>query len=229
MANFGASEALVQVVSKTQAARWASLAPSFALKLRRVFNVLVAQGHRPILGSAWRDLVQQAKLLAGGQSTVSFSYHNAVDDHGNPAAQAADVVDERYLWGARLKTDTDVQAAARTAGAENFFQALGQAAESEGLTWGGRWTTFRDPAHVQVKGTTRAVLQAQYEKVKGAIESGHLLAVPMIAGRGYFEVLKSLPLWYWVALFAGGALLVGVLAKRQARRRRYVSVQSTVQ
>lgn len=129
-----------EVLAWTQAQQWAALAPELAEPLFAAAAELTALGWRPRI-YGWRSLERQDAKVAEGTSSVSVSAHNAVDSRGLPASLAADVIDERYGWtGAR---------------AEDFFAALGGAAERVGLTWGGRWSP-RDPAHVQAGTPTMA-------------------------------------------------------------------------
>ena len=128
-----------------------ALHPSMRAKWQRVKARLEAQGYQPVIASAWRDPATQASLHASGASQVSFSFHQAVDAAGNPAAQAIDAIDKRYGWGTSA---TRAKAAA-------FFMALGAAAKAEGLYWGGDWSRSNptwaaynmgwDPAHIQLQ------------------------------------------------------------------------------
>lgn len=127
-----------------------------ALRVPELLERLRAQGWRPRLAYTWRSLSSQAHLFAAGATRVTFSFHNAVDDAGFPAGQAADVFDTRYGWG-----DEAGAGRPRTDGAAAFFKALGTAAEQLGLHWGGRWDRDNatwaayglgwDPGHVQLQ------------------------------------------------------------------------------
>jgi hypothetical protein len=113
---------------------------NFDLRARTqtVLDALRAKGFRPKIFFAWRSVAVQLELFHRGVTRVKFSFHNAQERDGTPNAFAADIVDERWGWS--------------EAAAENgFWEALGEAARSAGLVWGGDWTDFRDVAHVQNK------------------------------------------------------------------------------
>ena len=123
------------------------------LHLPELLARMRALGWQPSLSYTWRSLPSQDILRAQGATTVSFSFHNAVDEAGYPAGQAADITDRRYGWG-----DED-PASARTRGAAGFYAALGPEAKRLGLSWGGDWSRSNiwahynlgwDPGHVQV-------------------------------------------------------------------------------
>lgn len=128
-------------------AKVAAAAP--ALQLRAILGELRQQGWRPSLAYTWRGLRTQAALRAAGNTKVNFSLHNVVDADGRPAALAADVFDARYGWG-------------KPEQAAEFFEALGAAARSRGLEWGGSWSRSDphwapfdlgwDPGHIQAPG-----------------------------------------------------------------------------
>lgn len=128
----------------------AHLTPTFRASLELVLQDLRAQGHDPWVAETLRTEERQRDLVARGLSRTMASRHLT--------GRAADVVDGRrvagyrVLWGAsdpawRL---TQAQERQRVEMAEQFFAALGAAAERHGLTWGGRWTRPHDPAHVEI-------------------------------------------------------------------------------
>lgn len=114
-------------------------AASSRLRLPEVLAELRSRGWRPDVAYTWRGLTTQDALLAKGQSTLRFSLHNTVDAGGRPAALAADVFDQRYVWGDKSRP---------------FFAELGEVGKSLGLEWGGDWAGFPDPGHVQVAGVS---------------------------------------------------------------------------
>ena len=106
-------------------------------KTKRVLASLRDEGYKPKIFFAWRSVAVQQELVANGNSTVRFSYHNAQMKNGTPKAYAADIIDKRWAW-------TD-------AAEENgFWEALGRAAKTEDLFWGGNWRNFKDWAHIQL-------------------------------------------------------------------------------
>lgn len=95
---------------------------------RRVLPVLVGlrqRGWSPYV-LTWRSAAQQAANYASGASKVSFSFHQAVDPQGRPAALAADVLDTRWP-----KLSHGERAL--------FLRTLGALAKAQGLHWGGDW------------------------------------------------------------------------------------------
>jgi hypothetical protein len=129
----------------SQAEKIASLDPAFRAKVERILARLRAQGWRPFVVFGWRSLATQRTIQGDGRSELSFSFHNAVkaDAAGNvnPSALAADIADERYLWGTRPDGTQDP---AKEAKAAAFFHAMLIEAKREGITTGGTWSQ-RDP------------------------------------------------------------------------------------
>lgn len=192
----------------------AALDPSFASKVSAMLSALSSQGWQPRIVSGWRSIDEQAKLKAMGRSTVTFSFHNAVNAQGKPAALAVDVVDSRYGYGTT---------AATKAGAASFWPALGAAAKQQGLFWGGSWKTFKDVSHVQMfdngaLGEIRKQSEAAWSALKG-ITSGttSVFVLPGLAVQGWLEVVRRLPWYYWAGLGVTGLLLVLFLARRRRR------------
>lgn len=123
-----------------------------SLRLEVVLDRLAGRGFQPRVAFTWRSLLTQDWLLSQGRSKVSFSFHNAVEKGGYPAALAADLFDARWGWGDGAPDSESTRLAA------GFFQSLGEEAERLGLRWGGRftqrnvWAGFGmgwDPAHIQ--------------------------------------------------------------------------------
>ncbi len=115
-----------------EAKKLQSLEPEFAGHVQVIMGAMRERGYNPRLFYAWRSLATQAVIKARGDSLVDFSFHNAVDDRGVPAALSADIVDDKLLWGN-----------------PDFFRALGQEANKLDLEWGGDWNNFKDYSHVQ--------------------------------------------------------------------------------
>jgi peptidoglycan LD-endopeptidase CwlK len=117
---------------------WSRLNTRFAGKLRRVFERLQALGWSPVLNEGWRSRARAQALAAKG-SGVALSMH---------------------CYGLAA----DIRDAVRGYDDPAFFRALGDAAEAEGLTWGGRWER-RDATHVQaVPVREQARVRAEAEK-----------------------------------------------------------------
>lgn len=123
--------------------KWNACDRAFRDKLDLVCDDLREKGYEPHMVYTWRSSETQGRLQAEGKSKVSFSFHNAVDASGQPAALACDLIDKRHGWSGPA--------------ASAFFAALGKAAQARGLTWGGDWdsnpdtkNTFNDLAHIQM-------------------------------------------------------------------------------
>ena len=120
-----------------EAKKLASLDAGMRRKVKRVLAALKEKGFKPKIFYAWRSVAVQRELFDKGNSKVRFSFHNAQTPAGKPKAYAADIIDTRWAW-----TDDAEE--------NGFWGALGEAAKSEELYWGGNWTRFKDVAHVQL-------------------------------------------------------------------------------
>ena len=168
------------------------------LRLPELLDRLVTLGFQPRIAFTWRSLATQDDLLAKRRTTVSFSFHNAVQD-GVPAALAADLYDARHGWG------DDVHGSPKTTGALAFFQALGAAARDLGLTWGGSWMgrpSFWsrygigwDPAHVQAVDNVAlaAIREATLPQIlgPGRLVRGSGAYLYRQFGNGYLQVVDG--------------------------------------
>tara|TARA_R110000782_G_scaffold127064_1_gene218613 strand:- start:258 stop:1592 length:1335 start_codon:yes stop_codon:yes gene_type:complete len=124
--------------------------------VEKIMGLLKGQGFDPILGSAYRSpKSQQDKIDKGYSKTKTiYGYHVALDDQGNKAARAVDLVNRGDGWSS-------------TKAAFDFFEALGKISNSDQfkdkVEWGGNWKQKKktvggkeyfigwDPAHIQTK------------------------------------------------------------------------------
>ena len=113
-----------------------SLDPRMRPIVEHIIAELAHQGFKPKIFFAWRSVKVQQELKAQGNSTISFSFHNAQKPDGTPNAYAVDIIDRRWAWEKEAETN-------------GFWEALGRLAKAEGLFWGGDWRKFKDVAHVQ--------------------------------------------------------------------------------
>ena len=120
-----------------EAKKLASLTPVMRPLVQGVLADLRGQGFDAKIFFAWRSIAVQAGLVRRGNSTVTFSFHNAQNRDGTPNACAVDIIDRRWAWGAG-------------ADANGFWPALGAAGKACGLYWGGDWKSFQDVAHLQL-------------------------------------------------------------------------------
>jgi len=114
-----------------------SLDPQLRPKVSSVLEKLKKRGFSPQIFYGWRSVAIQLQLYSSGRSKVKFSFHNAQKPDGTPNSYAADIIDSRFAWSQQAELS-------------GFWKALGQEARSQGLIWGGDWSSFRDVAHVQL-------------------------------------------------------------------------------
>jgi hypothetical protein len=114
-----------------------SLNATLKPKVERVLAALKKRGFRPKVFFGWRSVAVQLELYKKGNTTVTFSFHNAQKRDGTPNSYAADIIDSRWAWSAAAET-------------HGFWKALGEEAKKEDLYWGGDWKSFKDWAHVQL-------------------------------------------------------------------------------
>ena len=114
-----------------------SLNTEFKFKVVALLSKLQESGFLPFIFYGWRSVAVQSILYSSGRSQVKFSFHNAQREDGTPNSYAADIIDSRFGWTHQAETS-------------GFWSALGSAANTHGLVWGGNWSSFRDVAHVQL-------------------------------------------------------------------------------
>lgn len=110
--------------------------PTLGRKVRAIVKDLEGHGFNPTIGSGWRSPAEQLEIYERGDSTVKFSFHNAVKPDGTAYALAVDIVDARWGW--------DIPQS------HPFWKALGSSAHAHSCVWGGDWKHFVDVAHVQL-------------------------------------------------------------------------------
>jgi len=153
--------------------------PAFRLALARLLAGMQALGWRPRLQCVWRSQDDEAIAHATGHSEVLFSFHN-VSDHGQPAALAADVLDDDAPLQIRRPY---VLALAREARKQQLetgilwgLPANVRDALNATIATGGDWSggVGWDPMHVQWSGIT--LEQARAGVRPSALEIGSLTA-----------------------------------------------------
>jgi hypothetical protein len=72
------------------------LHPAFGARVLHLIGVMEAAGYRPRIQQAYRSLEEQQQNLAKGVSEVVWSFHNATNDDGTPAALAVDLLDDEF-------------------------------------------------------------------------------------------------------------------------------------
>ena len=127
--------------------------------IRNVLATLQAKGWQTRVKFGHRTVIEQKQIVDRGHSNAPFSHHTTYSEDGTPAALAVDIIDRRYAWN----IDTNHQ----------FWADLGEACVSEGLLWGGNWTSFQDVAHCYTgtgTTTTQAYTQSSDSLSETAIE-----------------------------------------------------------
>jgi hypothetical protein len=94
-----------------------------------------------------RSRSDQKKAFDDGYSELDGTLK--VGRHNYAKAQAVDVAIVDTRTGATLEQLIERKNISRKSGKE-LYTAFGELSEGAGLTWGGRWKTLYDPAHVQL-------------------------------------------------------------------------------
>ena len=138
------------------------LAPLFAEALAKTVADMRLRGHQPLVFETMRTLERQRFLYGFGRTyddpkprgIVTHSDSNLTTWHGY--GLAADIVeDDSTPWVAKPQ----------------FWNDLGECAEANGLTWGGRWK-FLDLPHVQWGKCLRSPTKhAQFLIKNGGVEA----------------------------------------------------------
>lgn len=110
--------------------------PKLRKKIIEVLRRLRWKGFEPRIHEATRSILVQAQKYINGTSNV-FATGKHLDLDGT-GSEAVDIIDERYGWDDSIQDNL------------NYFEAQGEAAETEGLEWGGNWTDPWDPAHIEL-------------------------------------------------------------------------------
>lgn len=115
------------------------LLPSVKVKAEAFIAACKAHGIDLIITSTYRDFASQTALYNQGRTTPGNKVTNARAGESfhnyRCALDFAPAVHGKIDWN-----DTAA------------FTKCGEIAESVGLTWAGRWTTFKELAHVQYTG-----------------------------------------------------------------------------
>ena len=149
-----------------ETSRVRDLDPRLQERVKRVFDSLEAQGYEPQITRSYRSVEMQEfyhrlskslkrlRLTSVVEAPPQRSCHSRSSAKGKPASTAVDIWG--FPAGALLGTvlDSSLDHHAR------FFKALGEAAEAEGLVWGGKWSNQPsmwqeyglgyDPSHLQL-------------------------------------------------------------------------------
>jgi peptidoglycan LD-endopeptidase CwlK len=163
----------------TSEQRLALVHPTLAAKVQAAFAALSAQGTYFCVAQGLRTYAEQDALYAQGRTTPGHIVTNARGGYSNHNFGCA-VDCYPYLSG--------------PGGAINWsanspqFRAMVSALESQGLTWGGSWTSLPDAPHFQLENVPVTPTNADRQ----AFATGNLQAVwamydpapPAVAGDG---------------------------------------------
>ena len=116
---------------------WLALEVEFRQRLLRVFKIMEAQGYRMALIEGYRSPQRQTLLASLGTNVTNAGAYQSYHQFGRAADCAFYrdgklVISEREAWAMR------------------GYQLYGAAAESVGLTWGGKWKMM-DLGHVELR------------------------------------------------------------------------------
>lgn len=125
-------------------------APPELLEFTRLFLGAMRKRNIPLyVHSCWRSPMLQKKLYDEGKTTLLSGAHQR--------SAAVDIVHGYYHWNAK----------------DDFWRYLGQIGEhiirqnKLPIEWGGRWDSFPDPAHWQVKDwKQRVIVDDDHEPLK---------------------------------------------------------------
>ena len=177
-----------------------TMQPTAAVRVAQTVTTLQRWGHSPYVHETKRSTPRQDWLFATGKSKLRGSAGK------HTQGLAADIVDgrvvhgHRVLWGASLPAWglSKRQQQDREKAAKEFFDALGRAAALAGLGWGGSWTSFKDPAHVELGGAVSTAIS----------QAG---TVPAAA----YHQASRVPWYVWVG---GGTLILAAAALTLRKR-----------
>lgn len=129
--------ALVRADLATASREWALLDEDFRRRLLAVYRSLAQQGYTLALLEGYRSPQRQAQLQARGASVTNAGAYQSYHQFGLAADSAFHrdgrlVISERDPWAMR------------------GYQLLGEAAEAQGLRWGGSWQ-LQDYGHVELR------------------------------------------------------------------------------
>lgn len=114
-----------------------ALHPEVQIDWEDIKEELRALGWQPRIVTAFRSLEEQAEKVAKGRSKVAYGFHGTMDENGNPASQALDIIDARYSYGNHPKSIAAIGKKATEDLARKFWGDLGSIAEDYGYRWGG--------------------------------------------------------------------------------------------
>jgi hypothetical protein len=113
------------------------LAPKVRAATKRILLRMQEQGHNPRVFETLRTIDRQAFLHGFGRE---------YDDGRGVVTKVHDAMEGWHFFG--LAVDIVENDATPWNASQAFWRCLGESAEAEGMTWGGRWK-FLDMPHIQ--------------------------------------------------------------------------------
>lgn len=118
--------------------KWDKMHPSYKQRLLMVFKIMKERhGYEMVLLEGYRSPERQTRLSGNAATTLAKAYQSY-----HQFGLAADVA---------FKRDGKVVISERDPWAWQGYKLYGEAAESVGLTWGGRWTRIHDYGHTEFR------------------------------------------------------------------------------
>lgn len=102
-------------------------------KVEAILRDLQGHGLRSRIQEAWRSRADQLAAYNAGYSRLKVGRHTKVNAKGQPAAEAVDIVDDRWPYKEPW----------------SWWNLLERSAKAHGLMTGIHWTKPFDPWHVQ--------------------------------------------------------------------------------
>lgn len=143
--------------------KWDRMHPRYKQRLLMVFKIMKEQhGYEMVLLEGYRSPARQNNLSQNKNTTLATAYKSF-----HQFGLAADVA---------FKRDGKVVISERDPWAMKGYQLYGQAAESVGLVWGGRWKKIHDYGHTEYRMPGLVRNQATHDRFIAEAAQGQLLA-----------------------------------------------------
>ena len=133
--------------------------PVFRRKMAAILADLEGHGLKPRVQESWRSSTRQRTLQQQGFTQLAWSFHNAKNTQGQPAALAVDLVDDEHPLQSPTRFLLMLASASRAHGCETGIlwgltkkqrETVNQAIEQK--EWDTNVIIGWDPEHVQIAG-----------------------------------------------------------------------------
>lgn len=144
--------------------KWDKMHPSYKQRLLMVFKIMKEQhGYELVLLEGYRSPERQNRLSGNTATTLARAFQSY-----HQFGLAADIA---------FKRNGKVVISERDPWAMQGYQLYGRAAESVGLTWGGRWTRIHDYGHTEFRMPGLKKNQASAERLISEAQNQGLMAM----------------------------------------------------